>query len=492
MTAPSCPYLGLLDEPEAHLNYASFENRCYATVARESIPLSEQSVFCLGGNYRSCPRYMALHGPPQADETIETAPVAATSLPPFYAPRPAPAAAAPTPTSGRRDWSLAVILGGMLISIVMCIGLIAGYFSLRALVSNAVPPTVPAPVLVATTVAPPPTAAVAPPTATPSPTWTPEPVREEPTLPPQETPQVAPPTATPQQPASPPTPTPRPTPTRRPPPTTTRRPTPTRYSTPVRTPTPPRVAISFSSSKTSVILGQCVTLAWNVKNAKSVKFGNLGVAGVGSREECPKVNTTYTLTVVDLHNVTTKKTLTITVNKGTPTVTPTPTVTYTPWPTRTPTATYTPVPTRTPTPTPTVTPTVTPTFTPIPTLTPTPFFIQWSANPPAYQGSGSEVNITFTNQSSVSDAMIMTLRTSAMPAGWTAEICVNGDCSLNKSTPTLAPGGSAAVSVRFTLPSDVQPGDQGEVVLEAHSTQDFDYILQIPITVQAPAAEQGA
>lgn len=485
MTAPTCPYLGLLDEPEAHLNYASFENRCYATVARESIPLSEQSVFCLGGNYRSCPRYMALHGPPQGDETIETAPVSAVAPTPFYAPFSASSRA--TPASGGRDWSLAIVLGGLLIGIILCAGLIAGYFGLRALVSSTVPPTVPAPAVATIPVVPTATVAVEAATATPSPTWTVEPVREEATLPPQNTPQAEPPTATPQKtPVQPAVPTPRPTPTRRPPPTATRRPTPTRQATPVRTPTPPRVAISFSASKTSIILGQCVTLTWNVKNAKTVKFGDLGVAGVGSREECPEVNTTYTLTVVDLYNVTTKKTLTITVNKGTPTVTPTPTATYTPWPTATPTATYTPIPTRTPTPTPTVTPTTTPTFTPVPTATPTPFFIQWSASPNLYQGPGPEITITFVNQSSVSDALLMNLQATALPAGWTAELCMGGSCGGDKSTPNLAPGGSATVSVNFNLPPEAKSGDQGSVVLQAHSVADFDFLLQIPITVQVP------
>ncbi len=483
MTAPVCPYLGLLDEPEAHLSYASFENRCYATIARESIPLSEQSVFCLGGNYRSCPRYMAVHGPPRAGETIETAPLVAS---PTYA----PLAAVPTPAAGAKDWSLAVILGGILVAVFLCAGLIAGYFSLRALVSTALPPTPAAPVALAVTpTTTSPAAAVVPLVAdTATPTAVPEEQRQGPqptaTEPPSPAAEI--PTATSIPAITPATPTPRPTPTRRPPPTATRRPTATRQPTPVRTPTPGRVAISFSASKTSIVVGQCVTLRWNVSNARTVKFDDLGVAGVGSREECPEVNTTYTLTVVDLYNATTKKTLTIVVNKGTPTVTPTPTVTYTPWPTATPTTTRTATPTKTATPTATVTPTITPTFTPIPTPTPTPFVIQWAANPNQYQGAGPDVSIQFSNQSTVSDAMLLTLQNSQLPAGWTVDICVAERCGATNATPELQPGGSAAVIVRFGIPAGAPTGTQARTTLVAHSVADFDIALQIPIILQIP------
>ena len=159
MTAPVCPYLGLLEDPEAHLNYPSFENRCYSTIARESIPLSEQSVFCLGGKYAGCPRYMAVHGPPQSDPTIEMAAVPipqAPSTPATAGPAPVQTYVAPLPasqsTSGR-DWSMAVILGGMLVGILLCVGSFAGYFSLRALVST-LPGTPTPPVVVVIPVGP--------------------------------------------------------------------------------------------------------------------------------------------------------------------------------------------------------------------------------------------------------------------------------------------------------------------------------------------------
>lgn len=484
MSATACPYLGLLDEPEAHLSYASFENRCYATVARESIPLSEQSVFCLGGNYRSCPRYMAVHGPPTGDATIETAPVAAA---PAYAPL--STRATPLPGGGR-DWSLAVILGGILLAILGCAGLIAGYFSLRALVSTAAPPTPAAPVVIVATPTSTAAAAAPLPPATPTAENTEVPARGETatpvpqtTSPPEATTPPPPPTNTP--PNQPPTFTPRPTPTRRPPPTPTRRPTSTPIPTPKRTPTPARVIISFSANKTSIVIGQCVTLSWNVKNARTVKFEDLGVAGVGSREECPEINTTYTLTVVDLYNATHKKTLTIIVNKGTPTVTPTPTKTYTPWPTATPTATPTPIPTKTPTPTPTITPTVTPTYTPVPTATPTPFIIDWRAEPTQYNGPGPDVNIVLHNQSTVSDGMLLRLVNTQLPPGWSVQICVQDTCPAD-STPQVAPGGTAVVSVRFSIPAGETAGTSGSTTLEAHSIGFFDSFIRVPITVQAP------
>ncbi len=151
MTHSVCPYLGLLDDPDAHLNYPSFENRCYATVAREAIPLSEQAVFCLGGQFKNCPRYMALHGPPQPEpNTLEAGP-----LPP---PQPTPAdgggAAAPPPVpvyvpypvlppsqKQGKDWSLVLIIGGVLLTILLCSGATAGYFSMKALFRAALPPT---------------------------------------------------------------------------------------------------------------------------------------------------------------------------------------------------------------------------------------------------------------------------------------------------------------------------------------------------------------
>ncbi|HID34625.1 MAG TPA: hypothetical protein EYP25_08675, partial [Anaerolineae bacterium] len=147
MSASVCPYLGLLDDPDAHLNYPSFENRCYATIARESIPLSEQAVFCLGGQFKSCPRYMALHGSPQPEpNTLEEGPLppppavpgggAAQPPVPVYVPYPI----MPAQPRGK-DWSLVMLIGGVLLAIFLCSSLAAGYFSMKALFRTALPPT---------------------------------------------------------------------------------------------------------------------------------------------------------------------------------------------------------------------------------------------------------------------------------------------------------------------------------------------------------------
>ena len=482
MTAPVCPYLGLLDDPEAHLNYPSFENRCYSTIARESIQLSEQSVFCLGGQYQSCPRYMAVHGPPQADSTIEMAPVPIPPAPVTQAatePVPLPTYVAPVPVaqpSSGRDWSLAIILGGMLVGILLCVGAFAGYFSLRALVST-LPGTPTPPVVVVIPVAP---------SATPTPTITSIPPQESPTI----TPVTAPttPTVTPTlDMLATSTPTPLPgtatrlpaTPTRRPAPTKTPRPTSTRAPTPVRTATAGPVAISFTATKTSIFYGQCTTIIWRVTNAKEVYYEGRGVNGSDSSEECPKVTTTYTLKVIDKRNVTTTKTLSITVKPGTPTVTPTGSPTVTPWPTATPTVTPTVTATRTTTPTPT------PTATPTPTLTPTPFIVEWSASPPNYTGSGPDVDIVFTNTGFVSDQLLLSLSDSQLPQGWQVEICLGSDCGPSKTTPLIDPDGVTGATVHFTIPQGAPPGASGSVKLKANSVKDSEYRLFVNITVQA-------
>jgi len=506
MPASVCPYLGLLDDPEAHLNYASFENRCYATVARESIPMSEQAVFCLGGQYKSCPRYMALHGPPQADATIETAPLpppytpseeeeegaprATSTAPPAvmtYAPTPAPYAAQPH----GKDWSLAVILGGILVGVFLCMGSIAAYFSLRALLATALPtPEVTAIAQTTPSATPSGPVIIIPPS--PENTLTPEippiivaPATDTPTLAPDQGRPPATNTPTPVQ----VTVTVRPTPTRRPPPTLTRRPPPTAtpIATPIRTPTPAGAVITFSASKTSIVEGQCTTIAWSVKNASKVYYEGAGVAGNGSKEECPLKTTTYTLTVIDLQGATIKKTLTITVSAGTPTQTPTATHTATLWPTATPSPTPTVTPTKTPTPTPTRTPTITPTPTIQPTPTPTPFYVDWSISPESYHGSADEIAFTFTNRGALADQLALSIRDLQLPPGWSVVVCKNAsDCSsASITTDSVPPGASTQAWVRFTFPSGAS-GGQGSLQLGALSVLDPSFFRNIPITVIAP------
>ena len=59
MASEACSLLGLDDDRGAYLTYPSYENRCYSSDAAESIPLNEQTFFCLGGHMERCPRYQA-------------------------------------------------------------------------------------------------------------------------------------------------------------------------------------------------------------------------------------------------------------------------------------------------------------------------------------------------------------------------------------------------------------------------------------------------
>ncbi|MCP4165403.1 MAG: hypothetical protein GY759_05865 [Chloroflexi bacterium] len=504
MTTPVCPYLGLLDDPEAHLNYASFENRCYATVARESIQLSEQSVFCLGGQCNSCPRYMAVHGPPQPEPTIETAPLPAAYPPPATAqvqplvqqPPTYVAIATPVQPASGRDWSMAVILGGMLVGILLCVGAFAGYFSLRALVTTALPQTTTPVAVVVVSLTPTPTLAgviVVIPGPSNTPTLTSDAI---PTVLPTVTPMPGVPTDTPiviaptpgsaLTPTLVPTPTKRATPTSRPKPTSTRRVTATPRITPSRTFTPVKVDIRFTASKTTIVEGACSIIRWNVQNAKEVYYEGKPVAGVGSSEECPIKTTTYTLTVVDLRGRTTKKTLTLSVIKGSPSPTASPSATWTPWPTATPSPTLTTTPSKTPTPTATLTPTVTPTSTVLPTATATKFFIHWSASPSSSNGTDPEVTITFTNSSSLSDSLALSFHDVELPDGWGVEMCINGDCGSSKTTPDLQSGASVGVTVKFSVPGAATSGESGSVNLHGRSFLDPSYTISVPITVEQP------
>ncbi len=72
---------------------------------------------------------------------------------------------------------------------------------------------------------------------------------------------------------------------------------------PTQTPSP---GINFTVDRTNITSGQCVNFSWNVTNVSAVYFysegenwENNGVAGQGSRQECPPQDTTYYLRVVE-------------------------------------------------------------------------------------------------------------------------------------------------------------------------------------------------
>ncbi len=63
-------------------------------------------------------------------------------------------------------------------------------------------------------------------------------------------------------------------------------------------PTPIGPEINFWVDRNQISLRECVTVSWSVENVQSVFYGQEGVTGEGSRQECPTVDTVYTLTVV--------------------------------------------------------------------------------------------------------------------------------------------------------------------------------------------------
>ncbi len=70
-------------------------------------------------------------------------------------------------------------------------------------------------------------------------------------------------------------------------------PTPTATATTV----PEEVAIDFRADRTTIALGECTTINWEVENATAVYYQEGGVAGHDSRLECPGVDHRYTLRV---------------------------------------------------------------------------------------------------------------------------------------------------------------------------------------------------
>ncbi len=65
--APSCPFLGLPDDPVTRFSFPSEAHRCRATDRPRPIELGHQATFCLGGTYPECPRYRAAAGQRPAD-----------------------------------------------------------------------------------------------------------------------------------------------------------------------------------------------------------------------------------------------------------------------------------------------------------------------------------------------------------------------------------------------------------------------------------------
>jgi LysM domain len=119
--SPSCPLLGLPDDPSTRFSYPSVAHRCRATDRPRPIDLGHQAAFCLAATYPDCPRYLAAAAPrrsggdrakPRPIATtdgdsagVERATVEIGALGPSVPPSDVDAQPAPS-GAGRMPWSL--------------------------------------------------------------------------------------------------------------------------------------------------------------------------------------------------------------------------------------------------------------------------------------------------------------------------------------------------------------------------------------------------
>ena len=130
----------------------------------------------------------------------------------------------------------------------------------------------------------------------------------------------------------------------------------------------PPAADSFWADHYLLESGECTIIHWSVTNVEEVYLNNSGVVGQGTMQVCPTTTTTYVLRVVRTSGEMQEYRLTIVVEDGdlTPTPTPVPAVPATP--TRRPTPTAEPSPTAMPEPTKAPEPTALPEPAPAPLL----------------------------------------------------------------------------------------------------------------------------
>lgn len=492
MSKRVCQYLSASDannQPQAPVDYPSFENQCLAVDMPEILPLATQATFCLSGAYGGCTRFAAQPTPSGAQPAFAAA-ASKSSQDTLFAPLPETLAEDGDPVddlpSPRRRWAW---MGATLIfmSVVLCGGSFAAYtgwqmVSERALaarpgrvevLANAPPPAQPAFQVVTATstpgITPPPTnpavangqqplVAVAnnfPQAVTPTPIVVGGQINSTQTLslsvtvsaPADTTVDTAQPIS-----AQPPPNIDLPTPgldlnMEIP----TRRPTPLfdlPTSTPVdlaltMTPTatvvlgPPLIV--FAPVKNALVHGECTLVRWHVENVRSVYYENQGVNGDGEHEECMHDQNQILTLLVQLGDGT-NKTYTTTVAYVPPTITPTPTPTFTPEKEVEPTPTWTSVvPTETPTPVPSYSVSLQ---------------IFGENHHSCEAGNTCEFELLVTNAGNVRDTLTVSFIESA---DWPALLCAeSGDCSGGSLTVReVDTNGAKLVKVKINVPSDI-------------------------------------
>jgi hypothetical protein len=481
-----CPFLGTLDADRnraEHIDYPSFENRCWAMRgsddARDMLMLTDQATYCLGGSHRLCPRYVAA----QASTTSATA-AAGSRQADFHSDWlnsdldeiEEELNALEQDRSGRRDvWSW--LAAGALFLTVVAVGsllaLYAGWHYVRGLQSadggsletlSAAQVTQQPLFLVMTATVPPAE------TATPTPGAVMVAPPATPNFPPAVTATsaagVAPgdpannvivvdPLVTQAPPALPTTPPATSTPVfdlgQPLPEAPTRRPTPD-FEIPTSTPAPNEPAPSatpqpiygppvvvFKADAQELQRDECTTVRWAVQNVREVYYEGIGVPGDGEREECMfKEDEEYTLMVVLPNGQSEVHTVTIAY------LAPTPTATYT--------ATVTP------------TPYFTPTWTPAPPPgTPTPILtfgvtigVEGSTDQSCDRGQVCNATLAVTNLGSANDSLAVILESGDQ---WSPQVCrLDGVCSNNMVViNNVGPGNTGYVNFRLNIPADAQP-----------------------------------
>jgi len=176
--SPTCPLLGLPDDPLSRFSYPSVAHRCRADDRPRLIDLGHQGAFCLSETYPECPRYRAAPAPGRPGAaTAEASGVALERARAEAGVRGAPGRRPPGRTSRWRR-VVAIVLAVVLLTSAIYLGSPAIVDWMRhvgagAGATNPSPPT-PPPTLTPSSPTPAPTATRTP-TATPSPRPTPTP-----------------------------------------------------------------------------------------------------------------------------------------------------------------------------------------------------------------------------------------------------------------------------------------------------------------------------